>query len=900
MVAADSKAKFLQDAEKFVLHGKVQQAIGEYLKIVKIDPNDVLILNTIGDLYLRQKNVPEANKYFSRVAENYVRNNFFLKAIAVYKKILSADPDNLEINLTMASLYARQGLTVDARSQYLKITALLEREGKASEVAGIYEKIVELDPSNAAIHRKLAELQLEAGNDASAHTHWIAASRAQMKAGDTAGAMDSIRRALDLSPLDANAIGGLLECCRKTGDLGPAIDQLKESIQHAPQNLDIRDMLGQAYLAAGDLDLAAKAFHMAFSMDESRYEGLFAVVQAWIARDDCDRAAECLDPVISVLITRRETERAVELFGQILQRRPKHGAALARLASIHSATGDRARHLETLDRLADQCMEEGNASAALECLETILQANPDSQKHRSLHRRAFADVHPNAPYKAPEIPRESIDPQVPAAPVPGLEPGPGASAPEIVEADLLLNYGLKDKALKLLQGLEVRDPANKDMRVRLMHLYKAENRAADAARQCLLLAALSRLEKNEAAVQDYLAEARQISPDAGAYEQDLEEFARRNGITAESAGGTAPDAASLRSDGEVDLSADLMDIFFTGDQDAALGEESGMEDIPEVPLDVSVEAYPQEIQQPPARSVQEQLQEVDFYIRLGFHDEARAKLNEIAKIDPDNAELASRYRRLDEPAQDSGAGSADRPVPAVSEAAGEYRLPREADAFRGWEAGEAAGGFAILDPGSDNAGPAREPLPEDSVPSAAAFEAWNDAGGAAVPDLPPETETAAFQATEMFADLMDDIGGSEAQEVSMESFENHFSLGTAYREMDLMEEAIQEFQNALRAAGAHKNAAKTIQCCGMLSTCYLKKRMPRSALRWCQAGLRIADNSSHEAMALRYDMGVAHAMSGSSEQALECFEHIFNLDPDYRDVARQIDELKSGPGRYAR
>jgi pilus assembly protein FimV len=90
-VAADSKAKLLQDAEKYVLQGRLQQAIGEYLKVIKSDPKDVLILNTIGDLYLRQKNSHEANKYFSQVAETYVQNNFFLKAIAVYKKILNAD-----------------------------------------------------------------------------------------------------------------------------------------------------------------------------------------------------------------------------------------------------------------------------------------------------------------------------------------------------------------------------------------------------------------------------------------------------------------------------------------------------------------------------------------------------------------------------------------------------------------------------------------------------------------------------------------------------------------------------------------------------------------------------------------------------------------------------------------
>jgi len=165
--------------------------------------------------------------------------------------------------------------------------------------------------------------------------------------------------------------------------------------------------------------------------------------------------------------------------------------------------------------------------------------------------------------------------------------------------------------------------------------------------------------------------------------------------------------------------------------------------------------------------------------------------------------------------------------------------------------------------------------------------------------IPLESDTSDFQANEMFADLMEDIGAVADEEVSIESFENHFSLGTAYREMDLMDEAIKEFQSALKAANAQKDSQRIIQCCGMLSTCYLKKDMPRSALRWCQTGLNIADNSSHEAMALRYDMGIAHSMSGSSERALECFDRIFGIDPGYRDVAQRIDELKSGLNRHA-
>jgi tetratricopeptide (TPR) repeat protein len=145
----------------------------------------------------------------------------------------------------------------------------------------------------------------------------------------------------------------------------------------------------------------------------------------------------------------------------------------------------------------------------------------------------------------------------------------------------------------------------------------------------------------------------------------------------------------------------------------------------------------------------------------------------------------------------------------------------------------------------------------------------------------------------MFADLMEEFGSVSDQEVLKESFDDHFSLGMAYRDMELNEEAVKEFQFALKIAELKKEGPRIIQCCGMLSTCFLKKGMPSSALRWCQTGLGVSEISSHESMALRYDMGVAHSLSGDNERALECFNRIFGIDPGYRDVAQKIDELKA-------
>jgi tetratricopeptide (TPR) repeat protein len=889
MVSADSKTKLLHDAEKYVLHGKIPQAIGEYLKIINSDPNDVLILNTVGDLYLRLGDTLEANGYFRQVADLYVRNNFILKAIAVYKKILNSDAGSLEINQILASLFAKQGLNIDARNQYLRVASLLEKDAKSKESRDCYEKVAEIDPANFKVQHKLAELYLAEGEKEKAQSYLTGAARAQMKAGDFSGALISFQKAVQFDPLDINALKGFVDCCLQTGKAALAVEQLKASLEIEPDSLDLRELLGRSYLCDHNPEAAAKILQTVASMDEARYENLFPVAEAFCASGDYDRAASCLDPILPVLITRRETDRAVRVYELVLQSDPSHVLTLTKLASIFLANNDQTRYLTVLDRLANHYLSRQCPVEALEYLEKILRSDPESEKHQELHRQAFAEAYPDEPYVSPVPP---VDMRAETAPMLHREPAPEGkgSTPELVEADLLLNYGMRDKALSLLQNLVSRDPVDKEVRLRLLSILKEEKRLDEAAEQCLLLAALYRKSRNEESAQSYLMEARQLAPEIASQEQDLEAFAQKNGIFI----GTPANAGkpSLQPGSEIDLSEDLLDIFYAGGQEA----ESSVPE-PQEHLDGMTEGFPDVPAQPPAKSIQEQLQEVDFYIQLGFHDEALTKLSEISKQNPENPELAARYEKLGavEPQQAQEPMVIALPGEVEISAPGAIVLPDEEE-FGDLDIGNALGDF--LENHSDQSQAGADSLAAVDVD--AAFAAIGTEKPAPKPkEAAAESMNPAAPVNEMFADLMEEVSSLTDQEIAKEVFEDHFSLGTAYREMDLIEDAIKEFQTALKTLDTKKDGRKVVQCCGMLSTCFLKKGMPRSAVRWCQTGLSVADISSHEALALRYDMGVAHSMAGSNEQALQCFDQIFVVDPEYRDVAQRIDELKGGFERHA-
>src|SRR5688572_5121244 len=93
------KSRIIKIAETYLSQGKINAAINEYEKLLKLDPNAYSSINGLGDLYARLGRIEDAKSIFKRIAESYCENGFTLKAIAMYKKLYKLDPENNEIPL---------------------------------------------------------------------------------------------------------------------------------------------------------------------------------------------------------------------------------------------------------------------------------------------------------------------------------------------------------------------------------------------------------------------------------------------------------------------------------------------------------------------------------------------------------------------------------------------------------------------------------------------------------------------------------------------------------------------------------------------------------------------------------------------------------------------------------
>jgi tetratricopeptide (TPR) repeat protein len=199
---SNSREKVMQMAEKYVARGKLDQAIKEYRKLLRYNPNDASTLNRVGDLYARQSNVGEAVRLFLQIAENYSKDGFLVKAIAIYKKIIRLDPTQLKVYSELADLYHRQGLTNEARVQFQVVADYYLKHGDRSQAIDVHRKMAEIEPNNPSHRVKLAELYQQEGLIEETIGEYQRIAEVMLEHGKVEEATKVYLRALDLDAQD--------------------------------------------------------------------------------------------------------------------------------------------------------------------------------------------------------------------------------------------------------------------------------------------------------------------------------------------------------------------------------------------------------------------------------------------------------------------------------------------------------------------------------------------------------------------------------------------------------------------------------------------------------------------------------------------------------------------------
>jgi tetratricopeptide (TPR) repeat protein len=200
----EDKFKVLRNAEKFVVNRQFDRAVAEYQNLVRTHGEDPSILNTLGDLLLRNGRRGEALDCFHRVAEIFVQSGFVAKGIAIYKKIDELSPGGRDVLGKLGELYERRGMRSDALRYWTALAAHPQSAEDGENLANLHRRIVELDPENPAARGALARaLSLRSPSEATGE--YLEAARLYLRKGVAAEARDAALKALELDRGSAEA-----------------------------------------------------------------------------------------------------------------------------------------------------------------------------------------------------------------------------------------------------------------------------------------------------------------------------------------------------------------------------------------------------------------------------------------------------------------------------------------------------------------------------------------------------------------------------------------------------------------------------------------------------------------------------------------------------------------------
>lgn len=137
-----------------------------------------------------------------------------------------------------------------------------------------------------------------------------------------------------------------------------------------------------------------------------------------------------------------------------------------------------------------------------------------------------------------------------------------------------------------------------------------------------------------------------------------------------------------------------------------------------------------------------------------------------------------------------------------------------------------------------------------------------------------------------FAKMLAQFKSKVSQHVGTEDYSSHYDLGVAFKEMGLLDEAIAEFQQALRGT------AQALQGYEMLGQCFLEKGQPSVAVKMLTRALSLPYTVEDELIAIYYYLARSYEALGQRGSAREFYEKVFGLDINFQDVSERLRALQ--------
>src|SRR6266849_59782 len=461
-------ARRVERAEKLLQKGKTVDALDEYMQVLGEDPQNDNVRQMAADLCLSLQRTPEAVRLLGELFERQLEAGENTRASLTYKKLARyATPTSVQ------RLHFGQILETSNRKLALETyeSALedLTKNGRPQDCVLVLQRLVALEPSEQNFLR-LGELCSQAGDKQEAAIAFL--KLAEMTEASGADAAQWYERAYTEDSADTRIALGYGKSLVAQGQVGAAIFVLEPLAKADGAALEVLESYAKALLSANRLSDAEPLVWQLFQKNPWRLQEVANLIGLLVDAQQDAEAVALARKLEQFQRSRGERRAFVAMMQEVVAQHRSSPDFLEFMSELFNASNREGDYSQTLLKLFDLHCGMGNYPKAAECLD----------------RAADVDAYEPGHQKRLEILRGKIDENrfkviasrftsmaKPAEPVKTEGPTLGAAALQdlMLQAEILVQYGMRSKAIERLQRIQELFPGEEERNQDLQQLYLA-------------------------------------------------------------------------------------------------------------------------------------------------------------------------------------------------------------------------------------------------------------------------------------------------------------------------------------------------------------------------------------------------------------------------------------------
>ena len=460
-------AKRVERAEKLLQKGKTVEALEEYLLVLRDDSENDVVRQLAADLCLSVSRNADAVRLLGELFERQVAAGDATRASLTYKKLARHGSPTWQQKVRFGQLLEGSNKKLAVGTYEAALTDLA-RLGKKQESAEVLDRVVALEPTEANLLR-VAELASELGNHKAAA---LAFQRvAQLAATDGGDAAQWYERAYQEDASDSSIALAYGKTLLGQGQAGAAIFILEPQLNSENVTPALREAYGDALLAAGRHKEAEPLVWQLFEQNPTRVQQVIGLIGSFLDGQQDDAAVALARKLEQFQRRRGERRQFIAIMEDLTAGHRASPQMLEFLSELYNASNRENDYCQTLLKLFDLYCSTGDFAKAAECLDRAAEVDPYEPGHLKRLDMLKGKVEEGR-FKVISS-RFSSAAKVPEEPIQVDQRTLGASTLQdlMLQAEILVQYGMRNKAVERLQRIQEMFPREEERNEDLQRLY---------------------------------------------------------------------------------------------------------------------------------------------------------------------------------------------------------------------------------------------------------------------------------------------------------------------------------------------------------------------------------------------------------------------------------------------